>query len=101
VVGGAHLGAAVQVAAIGGHIHQIGALAGFEVSTPAMPLMLKGLTVHGIGTGHRRALEDLVAAVDRATLRPVIDTRYPMTALPEALDHLDRGPFGKIVVEML
>lgn len=100
VVGGAHLGAAVQVAAIGGHIHQIGALAGFDVSSPVMPLMLKGLTVHGIGTGHRRALEDLVAAVDRAALRPVIDTRYPMTTLPEALDHLDRGPFGKIVVEM-
>jgi NADPH:quinone reductase-like Zn-dependent oxidoreductase len=100
VVGGAHFADAVQVAAVGGHIHQIGALAGFEISGPVMPLMLKGLTVHGIGTGHRRALEDFVAAIDHTALRPIIDTRYPLTALPAALDHLDRGPFGKIVVEM-
>ena len=38
--------------------------------------MLKSLTIQGIGVCHRRALEDLVAA----------------------LDHLDRGGFGKIVV---
>jgi NADPH:quinone reductase-like Zn-dependent oxidoreductase len=100
VVGGAHLGDAVQVAAVGGHIHQIGALGGFEISTPAMPLMLKDVTIHGIGTGHRRALEDLVAAVDRTALRPVIDERYPLTALPEALDHLEEGPFGKIVIDL-
>lgn len=99
VVGGAHLGEAVRVAAVGGHIHQIGAIGGFEVSAPVMPLMLKDVTIHGIGTGHRRALEDLVAAVDRTALRPVIDTRYPVEALPEALDHLDRGPFGKVVVD--
>ncbi|MGE0216489.1 zinc-dependent alcohol dehydrogenase family protein [Mycolicibacterium sp.] len=98
IVGGAHLGQAVEVAAVGGHIHQIGALAGFEASTPVMPLMLKDITIHGIGTGHRRALEDLVAAVDRNGVTPVIDTVYPLTELPAALDHLDRGPLGKIVV---
>jgi NADPH:quinone reductase-like Zn-dependent oxidoreductase len=98
IVGGAHLGEAVAVAAVGGHIHQIGALAGFEATTPVMPLMLKDVTIHGIGTGHRRALEDLVAAVDRTGLRPVVDTVYPLAELPAALDHLERGPFGKIVV---
>src|SRR6267142_7068544 len=33
-------------------------------------------------------------------LKPVIDARYPLAALPAALDHLDRGGFGKIVVEV-
>lgn len=98
IVGGPHLGAAVEVAAVGGHIHQIGALAGFDASTPVMPLMLKDVTIHGIGTGHRRAMEDLVAAVDRTGMKPAIDTRYLLRDLPAALDHLDRGPFGKIVV---
>lgn len=100
LVGGPHLGKAVQAAAIGGRIHQIGVLEGFELSAPAGPLMLKGLTVHGIGVGHRRALEDLVAAVDRTGLKPVIDRRYALADLGAALDHLDRGPFGKVVVEM-
>jgi NADPH:quinone reductase-like Zn-dependent oxidoreductase len=62
--------------------------------------MLKNLTVQGIGVGHRRALEDLVAAVDRTGIKPVIDARYPIADLPAALDHLDRGAFGKIVVEL-
>jgi NADPH:quinone reductase-like Zn-dependent oxidoreductase len=100
LVGGSHLGVAVQIAAVGGHIHQIGALAGFDVSAPAMPLMLKDVTIHGIGTGHRRALEDLVSAVDRAQLVPVIDSRYPLADLPAAIDHVERGAFGKIVVDL-
>ncbi len=100
LVGGAHLGKAVQAAAIGGRISQIGVLEGFEIVAPAGPLMLKNLTVQGIGVGHRRALEDLVAAVDRSAIKPVIDKRYALADLPAALDRLDRGAFGKIVVDM-
>jgi NADPH:quinone reductase-like Zn-dependent oxidoreductase len=100
VIGGAHLSKSVQVAAVGGHICQIGALEGFDLSTPAMPLMLKDVTIHGIATGHRRALESLVRAVDQTGLKPVIDTRYALADLPAALDHLARGAFGKIVLEL-
>lgn len=101
LVGGPHLAKAVRAAAVDGHIYQIGVLEGFEVSAPAGPLMLKNVTVQGIGVGHRRALEELVAEVDRTGLKPVIDKRYSLADLPAALDHLDRGPFGKIVVQMV
>ncbi|WP_213991555.1 NAD(P)-dependent alcohol dehydrogenase [Sodalis sp. dw_96] len=100
LVGGAHLGKAVQAAAVGGRISMIGALEGFEVTAPSAPLMFKDVTIQGIGTGHRRALEDLVRAVDRTGLKPVIDTRYSMADLSAALDHLGRGAFGKVVIEM-
>ncbi|WP_413736368.1 zinc-dependent alcohol dehydrogenase family protein [Sodalis sp. RH21] len=100
VIGGSHLGKSVQLAAVGGHICQIGALEGFEVSAPAMPLMLKDVTIHGIGTGSRSALERLVRAVDRTGLKPVIDSRYPFAELPAAFEHLDRGAFGKVVIEI-
>jgi NADPH:quinone reductase-like Zn-dependent oxidoreductase len=100
LVGGSHLGQAIRITAVGGHVYQIGALDGFEVSAPVMPLMLKDITIHGIATGHRRALTRLVDAVDRTGLTPTIDTRYPLTELHAALDHLDRGAFGKIVVEV-
>jgi len=100
IVGGAHLAKAVQAAAIGGHIHQIGVLEGFELAAPAGTLMLKNLTIQGIGVGHRRALEDLVAAVDRTGIKPVIDQRYPLSELTAALDHLDLGAFGKIVIDL-
>jgi len=98
VVGGAHLGQSVQLTAIGGHVCQIGALDGFEFTAPAMPLMLKDITIHGIGTGSRTALERLVRAVDRTGLVPVIDCQYELADLPAAYEHLDRGPFGKIVI---
>ena len=100
LVGGPHLAKAVQAAAIDGKIYQIGVMEGFDLAAPAGPLMLKNVMIHGIGVGHRRALEDLVAAIDRAGIKPVIAARYPLADLPTALDHLDRGPFGKIVVEL-
>jgi NADPH:quinone reductase-like Zn-dependent oxidoreductase len=99
-VGGAHLGRSIEAAAMGARISVIGVLEGFEVSGPVGPLMLKGLTIQGIGVGHRRALEDLTRAVDHLALKPVIDARYKLADLQKALDHLDRGAFGKIVLEM-
>jgi len=100
LVGGPHLANAVQVAAVGGRIYQIGALQGFDVMAPAMPLMLKDVTIHGIATGHRHALEDLVNAVDLTGLKPVIDTSHPFDSLSAALDHLGGSAFGKIVLEI-
>lgn len=100
LVGGPHLAKAVRAAAVDGRVYQIGVLEGFEIASPAGPLMLKNVTLQGIGVGHRRALEDLVAEVERARIKPVIDKRYTLEELPAALDHLDRGPFGKIVIEI-
>jgi NADPH:quinone reductase-like Zn-dependent oxidoreductase len=65
-----------------------------------MPLMLEDVTIQGIGTGHRRALENLVRAVDRAGLNPVVDSRFRFAELPAAFDRLDDGPFGKVVLEL-
>ncbi|MET0454913.1 MAG: NAD(P)-dependent alcohol dehydrogenase [Mycobacterium sp.] len=100
LVGGPHLGEAVQVAAVGGRIYQIGALEGWKVEAPVEPMLFKDITIHGIGTGHRSALEDLVRAVDRSGLKPVIDRRFPLAELTAAMDHLDTGAFGKVVVDL-
>lgn len=100
VIGGDHLATSVKLAAVGGTVYQIGALEGFNLSTPSMPLMLKDVTIHGIGTGSRNALENLVRAVDAIGLKPVADVRYPLAELSEALDTLAGGAFGKIVIEL-
>ncbi|XXX73344.1 NAD(P)-dependent alcohol dehydrogenase [Sorangium sp. So ce134] len=100
IAGGASLGRSVQAAAVHGRISVIGLLEGLDFSGASSPLLLKRLTVQGIAAGHRRALEDLIRAVDRLGLDPVIDSVYAFTDVPAALDHLDRGPFGKIVVNV-
>ncbi|WP_174010508.1 zinc-dependent alcohol dehydrogenase family protein [Rhizobium rhizogenes] len=99
-VGGTHLAQSAQAAAVGGRIYQIGALDGFDLASPAMPLMMKDVTIYGIGTGHRRALEDMVRAVERTDMTPRIDSRFPLASLPDALNRFDSGPFGKIVIDM-
>jgi len=98
-IGGTHLGRSIEAAAVNGRISVIGVFGGFEVSGPAGPLLRKGLTLQGIGVGHRRSLEDMIDAIDRLGIKPVIDARYAFSDLPQALDHLDRGAFGKIVVK--
>ncbi|WP_119389325.1 zinc-dependent alcohol dehydrogenase family protein [Taklimakanibacter lacteus] len=100
IVGGAHLGQSLKAAAVSGRISLIGVLEGFDISGHFLPLALKRLTVDGIQVGHRSGLEGLVRAVDRTGLKPVIDAEYELADFPQALDHLARGPFGKIVVKM-
>ncbi|MBB3589857.1 NADPH:quinone reductase-like Zn-dependent oxidoreductase [Rhizobium sp. BK529] len=99
IVGGAHLGQALKAVAVNGRISVIGVLEGFEVSGPAAQLLLKAPVVQGISVGHRRALEGLVRAVDQTGLKPVIDKRCAFEEFPAALEHLYRGPFGKVVIE--
>lgn len=100
IVGGAHLGRSLEAAAVCGRISLIGVIDGFEISGSFAMLAQKRLVVQGIQVGHRRALEDLVRAVDRIGIKPAIEAEYGLAELPAALDHLARGPFGKVVVRM-
>lgn len=100
IVGGPHLARSLEAVAVQGRISVIGVLDGYDLAGSAGLLLLKTATIQGIRVGHRRALEDLVRAVDVLQLRPVIDRRYGLTELPDALDHLDRGAFGKIVIAL-
>src|SRR6185312_4337308 len=75
-VGGANLNGSLAALAPGGRVSVIGVQAGFELSAPAAQVLPKRATIQGITVGHRRALEDFVRAIDRTSLKPVIDGRY-------------------------
>ncbi|WNZ61582.1 NAD(P)-dependent alcohol dehydrogenase [Myxococcus sp. MxC21-1] len=98
LVGGENLGRSVRALASDGRVSLIGVFEGFESRFPVQPLFLSSGVIQGIFVGHRRGLENLVRAVDRLALKPVVDTVYSLDALPTALEHLDRGPFGKLVI---
>jgi alcohol dehydrogenase len=100
LAGGDNLAASLRAVATAGRISVIGVLNGVELTASVFPLLLKQVTIQGIGVGHRRALEDLVRAVDQSGLKPVIDRVYDFKALPAALDHLERGAFGKVVLQV-
>ncbi|OWZ90300.1 alcohol dehydrogenase [Sinorhizobium sp. LM21] len=99
MAGGTNLGKSLQAVAVQGRISVIGVFEGAETSAPVTPVLLKSPVIQGIGVAHRRALEDFTVAIDRTAIKPVIDARYSFEQFREALAHLDRGPFGKVVVE--
>lgn len=98
LVGGANMERSLQALAPGGRLSVIGVLDGDRISTSAYPVIRQKAVLQGIGVGHRRALEDLVRAIDVNGLTPTIAASYAASDLPAALDHLARGAFGKIVV---
>lgn len=100
IAGGPNLAKSVMAAAVGGQISVIGIIEGLDLEAPAFPLLLKQIVIRGVFVGHRRAAEDFVTAIDATGLKPVIDKRYSFEALPEALAHQERGPFGKIVIDV-
>jgi NADPH:quinone reductase-like Zn-dependent oxidoreductase len=66
-----------------------------------MPMLGSRASIVGISVGPRRALEDLVRAVDQHYIKPVIDAVYSFSQVPNAFAHLKRGPFGKVVVKVI
>lgn len=96
--GGATLGQSLQAVAQGGHVAYIGVMEGAGFSGSGFDLISKRARVQGVSVGHRRALQDLVRAVDAGGLQPVVAAQYPAAALHDALAHLGRGPLGKVVV---
>jgi D-arabinose 1-dehydrogenase-like Zn-dependent alcohol dehydrogenase len=100
IAGGPNLGKSVEAAAVGGQISVIGVIEGLDLSFSVIPLFYKQVRIRGLLVGHRRAAEDFVTAVDAVKLKPVIDGRYELQDLQSALAHLERGPFGKVVVNL-
>lgn len=98
LIGGDNLRQSAAALASGGRIAQIGFLRGSEIVVSAVPMMLKRAIIQGITVGHRRAFEDMNHAIDRHGIKPAIDKIYAFEDVRAAFDHLDRGPFGKVVV---
>ncbi|MGJ7493070.1 zinc-dependent alcohol dehydrogenase family protein [Variovorax sp. ZT4R33] len=97
-VGGANLGRSLEALAQGGHVAVIGVLEGGEISGSAYQAIRSRGTIQGISVGHRRALEEMVRAIDVSALQPVIAAEYGADEVPAAFAHLARGAFGKVVV---
>lgn len=98
--GGASLGRSLATLAQGGRIALIGLLDGSELRTSVFPLLLRRATLQGVSVGPRCALERMIRAIDLNGIVPVIDREYAFEQAAEAFAHLDRGPFGKVVLRV-
>jgi NADPH:quinone reductase-like Zn-dependent oxidoreductase len=83
-----------------GRISQIGILGALQAEVPMPPLILKQVVLRGIVVGHRRVFEAMSVGIEAMKIKPVIDAVYAFDQVPQAFAHLDRGPFGKVVIKV-
>lgn len=100
VAGGNGLNQSVAATKSGGFIAQIGFLNGQTAALNLMPLFFRQTTIRGIAVGHRKSFERMNAFFDQHRIKPVIDKVYSFEEAPKAFEHLSRGPFGKVVVQI-
>jgi NADPH:quinone reductase-like Zn-dependent oxidoreductase len=100
VIGGDAVPRSIQAAAWRGHIALIGIMDRPTATISIPNVMVRNSQIQGVSHGSRGDMEEMLAFVENHRISPIIDAIYSFDALPDALDHLDRGPFGKIVVEV-
>jgi NADPH:quinone reductase-like Zn-dependent oxidoreductase len=101
-----NVGAAVWDQAIkslvrGGRIVTCGATSGDQPGADLRRLFIRQLKVYGSTMGNPDELRALTAFVTRHAIEPVIDSRWPLDEVPQALARLESGAqFGKIAIEI-
>ncbi|TPI32049.1 NAD(P)-dependent alcohol dehydrogenase [Mesorhizobium sp. B3-2-1] len=98
MVGGGNARRSLDALAADGRLSVIGLLGSMELSFPIVPFLRNRIVVQGISVGHRRAFERMNQAIEALAIRPVIDKVFGFDEVPRAFEHLEKGPFGKIVI---
>ena len=99
-VGGAGtLNQSLEAAKVGGRILVIGVLSGFSQQIAMPTLFGKNLRMIGLSVGSREMFEQMVAAIDKAGMKPVVDRTFPFDQVPQALALMKGAShFGKICI---
>jgi len=86
---------------IGGHISLIGVLTGWAGEVMTAMQMSKSVAVRGITVGSREDQLDMIAAIEAANFKPVIDSTYPLDKIADAFAHQRaQKHFGKICLDI-
>ena len=88
-----------------GRICVMGLLAGLSSEIVLGTFIFKRIHIVGIAVGAYSALDaqdrwgKIVATLNKAGKRPLVDRVFPMDQVQEAFAHLAKGPMGKVVIE--
>jgi NADPH:quinone reductase-like Zn-dependent oxidoreductase len=100
-VGSATWKKSVLSLATNGRLVTCGATTGYEAQVDLRYLFAKHLTLYGSYMGTKGEMMQVTHLMQRGTLRPVVDTVFPLEAAGDAHAHLEkREQFGKVVLEI-
>ena len=85
----------------GGRLVTRGATSGDQPGADLRRMFIRQLQVLGSTMGTLAELGDLLAVCAQGRVRPVIDRRYPLEAVPDALNRTEAAEqFGKLAIVM-
>jgi NADPH:quinone reductase-like Zn-dependent oxidoreductase len=98
----ARVGGSVSLAGYSGQLAlDSGRPPAFENRVPLLPMLLRGVRVHGIAAVPRESFERCVRAVSVNRLRPVVDRVFGFDDAPEAFRYLVMARhFGKVCISV-
>ena len=99
--GAATLDRSLRAVRAGGMVALIGVVSGAQQSINLPLILMRQVRLQGVTVGSRAGLEAMLAEMNRAKLRPVIDRVFAFDQLRTALGQMELGGhFGKIVLEL-
>lgn len=100
VAGGNGLNQSIAATKVTGTIAQVGFLTGQTTQLNLMPLIFRQTKLRGIAVAPRVAFERMNDFLNANQIKPVIDHIYKFEEAIAAFEHLSRGAFGKIVIQV-
>ncbi len=101
-VGGAQsLKQSLRAVRVGGAIALIGVVSGGRTELNLGPVVTRHIRMQGVTVGNRDRLSEMIVAMARKQIRPVIDRVFPLAEIKDALLYLKSGAhLGKVCVEL-
>ncbi|WP_428742173.1 zinc-dependent alcohol dehydrogenase family protein [Tenacibaculum sp.] len=82
------------------YVGLVGFMSGSEASIDIFPLIMNYIRLQGYSVGNAQELTELVHAIEKNNLKPVIDSVFPIEKTKEAFLKLKSGKsFGKIIIK--
>ncbi|TKC05817.1 zinc-dependent alcohol dehydrogenase family protein [Pedobacter frigoris] len=83
-----------------GYIGLIGMMSGTNLSINVLPLIMNYIRLQGYSVGNAQELKELVNAIEKNNIKPVVDSVYSIEQTQEAFLKLKSGKaFGKIIIK--
>jgi NADPH2:quinone reductase len=103
-VGGTLLPEVIDTLADNGSVSLVGRLAGTVPNFNTATLFFRRLRLGGVAVGATtrdesiKAWEQVLALLQQAGFKPIVDSIFPFNRLPQAFEHLAQGPMGKVLL---
>ena len=105
-IGGPGFNDIIETLGLHGRVSIVGRLAGTVPNFNTASLFFRRLRIGGVAVSTYSAQEShaawqrIVALLQKADVKPIVDRVFPFSELPAAFDYLASGPMGKVVLKV-